>query len=163
MILTGGYEGAVRDSFNDIWHLITHYQYYKLKLEGSQAVFPKPHAIIPDPTRARSQREDMLCFVADVEKFIKFYYVEQPGYVPVPHDCLTEIFRFKFCRHLTPYTSYNHLARKFRFRRRNGERLPKRITYSSHICDIGSDMEKKAEIYFRNKGLLIEPQKMPTL
>jgi hypothetical protein len=103
---------------------------------------------------SKSSREEKLCFIGDVEKFVDQYYEMQPGYVPVPLDCLRTIFTFRFCYHLSEFESLGDLTLYFCKRIKRGERLPLRLKYKPHIADIIDDMKEKAEPYFIAKGYL---------
>ena len=150
----------MRESFDNVNDLFGFYEYIKLHLRGIRTFQPGHSFTVKSAHNiliSQSIREEKLCFIGDVEKFVDQYYKIQPEWVPVPLDCLRTIFTFRFCHTLSAFRSLGHLALYFYKRIRKGERLPLRLKYKAHIGDIIDDMKEKAETYFIAKGYLLIP------
>ena len=150
----------MRESFDNVNDLFGFYEYIKLHLRGIRTFQPGHSFTVKSAHNiliSQSIREEKLCFIGDVEKFVDQYYKIQPEWVPVPLDCLRTIFTFRFCHTLSAFRSLGHLALYFYKRIKRGERLPLRLKYKAHIADIIDDMKEKAETYFIAKGYLLIP------
>lgn len=147
----------MRESFDNVNGLFDYYEYIKLHLRGIRTFQPGQSFTVKSAHNiliSQSSREEKLCFIGDVEKFVDQYHKMQPGYVPVPLDCLRTIFTFRFCYTLSEFRSLGDLALYFYKRIKRGESLPLRLKYKLYIADIIDDMKEKAEPYFIAKGYL---------
>lgn len=152
----------MRETFNNIWHLMGYYEYLKFHVASIPTILPKPDFGEGEHhCRARMQQstmEDMFIFIGDVEMFVKWFYKngQQSQYIIIPEECLMKIFTTKFCRHMKQFKSWAHLARHFHDRiAAKKEKLPRRLRYREHLCDIGRIMENSSEQYFRKRAFIV--------
>lgn len=161
----------MRDKFRSLGDLMGYYQFVKLKMESCPAILPSQNSNFNDRPSAQEQqsrKEDMLCFIGDVELFAKDYYNQQTGYFPIPFDCIREIFFFTFASDIwlamafpnkirsgvewnelrNKFCTFGQLAKRFKGRIANKERIPRRLAHRGYLCNLCSDMRKKAEEYF---------------
>lgn len=167
----------MREKFHSLGDLMGYYQWLKFNVDGCTTILPKQNSNFKDKHSAlvsQSTKEDKLCFIGDVELFIHAYNVQQRGYFPIPLDCLKDIFLFTFANDIWLATAFpnkvkeriewtefrnkfctlGQLAKRFKTRIANKEKIPRRLAYREYLCDVCSDMRKKAEIYFVALGLI---------
>jgi hypothetical protein len=147
----------VREQFYSLGDLLGYYRFLKYKMAGCASNFPDEQRLQDytkkfDPVFQQSTKEDIFCFIGDVENFIKYFYRKQNYYFPVPMNCLYLIFLQKFCSDISKFQSYGHLALHFHKRIKRGDNLPRRLKYPQHLNDISHQMKKQAEDYFIKKG-----------
>lgn len=151
----------MRETFEDVWSLMRGYESVRSSMTAMPTLAPKrDYEQISRKSAGKiiqSKMESNLAFIADVELFVKWFYMQQKGYVPVPEDCLMDIFHNKFCKGISKFNSYGHLALHYRNRIRRGEKLPRRLTYRENISDIAKSMQDKIEDYYVGKGLIALP------
>jgi hypothetical protein len=148
----------MRELFESARDILAYYRFLKANVVSIPAIIPKKadtwQSSKFNAVLARSNREERLAFIGDVENFVKYYHGKQTGYVKVPMDCLFAIFTHRFCSHHSRFMSFGELANHFKHRISRGEPLPRRVCYRQHLQDIASDMEKRSEEYFVSKGMI---------
>lgn len=156
----------MRETFEHLWELIGAYRFIKLGLEGKKTILPSKDFNPRQDMNAwamRSSREEKLCFVGDVENFVRHYEAIQPGHFRIPTDCLLLIFLQRFCPDASKYKTYGTLAFHFGARIERGERIPKRLRHKANLHNIGDAMWEKMEAYYASKGMLPPVVEAPAL
>jgi hypothetical protein len=153
---------GMRETFHSLNDLAGYYRFIKSQLTGSATLLPKKdfdHSNHRDPMRAQSHREDLLAFVCDVERYVKWFEKKQNGYVNITQEFLLPIFLLRFCPEACRYHGYRHMANCIRTRIEHGESIPKRLQFHYKLKEIADSMYDLAEDYFIEKNM-IEGKKM---
>lgn len=149
----------MRETFPSVYGLLGYYRFIKLDVIGNKALLlqKEPASYAQFNARAiQSRQEDKLCFIGDVENFIRFFEEHQGGWRKIRADLLLSIFHLRFAPESARYKSYRHMASCMRRKRLNGENIPLRLQYQPHLSDIAQKMEEAVESYFASKGYLTD-------
>jgi hypothetical protein len=180
-------EHRMKEAFSSLGALMDYYQFLKFDVATCPTILPKKdffYGDMPHSKKSQSSREERLAFIADVERFVYHYANNQKCHVPLPIDCVYEVFYFELAEHVwlhmvfpnlkytagdmdrirEKYLTYGQLARRFRIKASRAstsdlnKRVPKRLTYRQHLRAVCQDIRREAWRYFEEKGLIIKKE-----
>ncbi|MCI4626447.1 MAG: hypothetical protein L3V56_10860 [Candidatus Magnetoovum sp. WYHC-5] len=143
--------------FIDINDLLSYYRYLKLNVENPirchiSDIKKQVISDTPSPIIKIKSIEEKLAFICDVESIVKFTFNSQfsdKTITIIPLDALYEIFT----RRVVKQQSYKQIAQFFNvaIKQKKYTYLPKRLSYSSNICNIFHVILKNADKCYVNK------------
>lgn len=161
-------EKEMREKFYSVGDIVGYYQFIKLDLEGKQTILPKKDYETNNSNgsavKTQSSREEKLCFVADVEKYIEHYdylQMSKKKVFRIPKDLLLQIFLLKFCPETSKYNGYRHMALCVRQKIERGEiEIPARLRNHNNIFREAENLREGMEEYFEMIGMLITEEEL---